>query len=411
MKSDRDSSLRNDPLAWRMCAIAFLSANVSMACGFSSFGVLLGAVEAKMGVTRDLSSLGVPLASLGLSVMSPMVGALATKLSIRLLMIAGVMMNVIAYAVLALSSSIVIDLVAYGLLIGPGLSLTGAVLPFTLVARWFQVNQGWALGLVTMPLVPALMPLAVAMALRALGLSATYTLMAALMALLLVPLLFVVDAPPQKTRDPREDAAPGGTAVDPGMTIRQLLGRPHFWTLTLSRAAIMMSAGGAAVHLVPMTRDWGLDAMQAASLLTAFSAMGMAGTLVFGWLADRLGYKKALALLCIDSAILWAIMLLHPTYDALLLVAGLIGFHAGASIPVFGVAVTQAFGRASFGRAFGLSYVIDMPFSLLSVPIAARVYMRTGSYSEAMMGLIAFILLATLLVLFSRGAKPLTAAP
>jgi MFS family permease len=409
MNSDRQPSPRNDPLAWRMCAIAFLSANVSMACGFSSFGVLLGAVEAKMGVTRDLSSLGVPLASLGLSVMSPMVGALAAKFSIRLLMIVGVMMNVVAYAVLALSSNIVIDLIAYGLLIGPGLSFTGAVLPFTLVARWFRVNQGWALGLVTMPLVPALMPLAVAVALRALGLSATYALMAALMALLLLPLLFVVDAPPQKTRDPG-DAVPGDMAVDPGMTIRQLLGRRHFWTLTLSRAAIMMSAGGAAVHLVPMTRDWGLNAMQAASLLTAFSGMGMAGTLVFGWLADRLGYKKALALLCIDSAILWAIMLLHPTYAALLLVAGLIGFHGGASIPVFGVAVTQAFGRASFGRAFGLSYVIDMPFSLLSVPIAARVYMRTGSYSEAMMGLIAFILLATLLVLFSRGAKPLAAA-
>lgn len=391
-----------------MCAIAFLSAGVSMACMYSTFGVLMAAVEAKMGVTRDLSSLGVPLASLGLSVISPMAGALATRFSIRTLMIAGAVMNVIAYTVLALSSSMATDLVVYGLLIGPGLSFTGVVLPFTLVTRWYQVNQGRALGIVAMPVVPAIMPMAAAVALRAFGLSATYSLLAALMTLLIFPLFFVVDSPPQSARQRDDEAV--RSAVQPGLTTRQLLARPHFWTLTLGRAAIMMSAGGASVHLVPMTRDWGLTAMQAASLLTAFSAMGMAGTLVFGWLADRLGYKKALTLLCIDSAILWAIMLLHPPYAALLLVAGLIGFHGGAALPVFGVALTQAFGQASFGRAFGLSYVIDMPFSLLCVPIAAQVYMRTGSYSGAMLGLIVFILLTTLFVLTSRGVKPLIAA-
>jgi MFS family permease len=400
----------NDVLAPRMCLLAFLSGNLSMGCMFGSFGVLLAAVEAKMGITRDLSSLGIPLASLGLGVMSPLAGALAAKFSIRLLMIAGAVMNVIAYAVLALSSSIAIDLVVYALLIGPGIGLAGSVLPMTLITRWYRVNQGRALGLMNMPLAPAILPLAAAMALRAFGLTATYGLLAALMALLVLPLLLVVDFPPRTTTDRTGNEVADNTA-GLGLTIGQLVGRPHFWTLAMGWAAVMMSASIASAHLVPMSQEWGLNAMQAASLLTAFSAMGAVGTLAFGWLADRLGYKKAFVLLCIDSAVLWAAMLLHPPYALLLLLAGLVGFHGGAAIPVFGVALTRSFGQASFGRAFGLGYVVSLPFCLLSVPAAARVYMHTGSYSGAMAGLIGFLVFATLLIAISRGAKPLIAAP
>ncbi len=69
----------NHPSAWRMCAIAFLSYNLTLGCMYGAFGVLIDAVETKLHVTRDLSTLGFQLAMLGISVTAPFAGVLAGK--------------------------------------------------------------------------------------------------------------------------------------------------------------------------------------------------------------------------------------------------------------------------------------------------------------------------------------------
>jgi MFS family permease len=206
-QAQASQALTNHPLAPRMCAIAFLSYNFSLACLYGTFSVLLSAVEAKFGATRDLSSLGIPLSMLGIALTSPFAGVLAGKISIRLLMLTGASMNLLAYVALALSTSIYLNLAAYALLIGPGLCLTATVLPPTLVTRWYAANRGRALGLITMPIAIAIMPPVAALMLRGYGLSATYGLMALFMALLLVPLYFVIDYPPSVIDPSGENAA------------------------------------------------------------------------------------------------------------------------------------------------------------------------------------------------------------
>jgi MFS family permease len=398
----------NHPLAFRMGAIAFLSYNVSLGCMYGSFGVLVKAVEAKFGITRELSSLGLPLVNLGIAIMAPVVGVLVAKFSIRLLMLAGVAMNLVAYVVLALSSSAIVNLFAYGLLIGPGLACTATVLPATLVARWYRVHRGRAFGLVSMPIIQAILPFVATGSLRAFGLSATYGVLAALMALLLLPLLFVVDFPPDNVTPSRE-ASVANAVADSDLSIGELLRRRRFWALSIGWAAGSMSATVAAAHLVPMTQDWGLGPTQAASLSTASFVGAMAGTLVFGWIAEHIGGARAIALACLNSAILWGIMLLQPPYGLLLVVVALLGVHAGAVVPAFSMAVSEYFGHKTFGRALGLGHLVGLPLNFLAVPIAAHVFTQTGSYAGAVLGLSCFLLLTALFAATARGAKPASA--
>lgn len=391
----------NHPLAPRMCAIAFLSQNIILGCMFGSFGVLVPAVEAKLGVNRDLSSLGLPCVLLGLAVMSPIAGILASRISIRLLMLGGALMALAGYVLLAWSPSILLNLVVYALLLGPSQALSAIVLPSTLITRWYRVNRGRALGLVSMPIAPTVVPLAVTLALRHFGLSTTYCLLAAVTALLLVPLLFVIDFPPGSAHPEGEQAVSAATASQ-GISVRGLLSSGGFWMLSVAAAAVISTGTALAAHMVPMTRDWGIDPTKSASLVSFASLAGMAGAVSFGWLADRLGGSKTLALLCLDSAILWALVSFHPPFVILATIVALLGLHGGGVIATFGMALSQQFGAASFGRAFGLGYLVSLPFNVLAVAGAAHIYVRTGSYVDALIGMSGFLLCAAVLAAFVR---------
>ncbi len=396
-----NDSRANHPLAPRMCAIAFLSNNIILGCMFGSFGVLVPAVEAKLGVTRELSSFGLPCVLLGLAVMSPLAGVLAGRFSIRLLLMVGALMSAAGYAILALSQSIYLNLAIYTLLLGPGQALSAIVLPTTLVSRWYNVNRGRALGLVTMPIVAMMVPLVASMALRTFGLSATYFLLAAAVALTLLPLMFVIDYPPDAFQPSGESVA-GADELNAGMSIRELMGQGRFWALSIVAASMISTATALSAHIVPMTRDWGLDATRAASLLAIASLGGMAGSVTFGWVADRLGGTRTLALLCFDSAILWVLMLFQPPFIVIALIVGLLGLHGSAMIATFGMALSQHFGRASYARAFGLGYLLSLPFSVLVIPAVAHVSVRTGSYTDALIGMAGFLLFTALLALVVR---------
>ncbi|MBV8806744.1 MAG: hypothetical protein JO042_16920, partial [Sinobacteraceae bacterium] len=94
-------------------------------------------ILARLGVGRDLSSLAVPFVLIGSTLLAPVVGIAAARISLRLLMMIGAGASIAGYAALAAGHSLTAYLVAYGLLVGPGMCLCGMVLPSVLVTRWF----------------------------------------------------------------------------------------------------------------------------------------------------------------------------------------------------------------------------------------------------------------------------------
>jgi MFS family permease len=148
----------NHPLSLRMAAIAFLNQNITVACLWGSFSVLFGAVETRLGVGRELSTLAVPVVNLTTAACASIVGVLATRHSLRLIMLVGTILSVAGFSLLALTASYPLYLIAFGLFLGPGMAV-GAILPATLVTRWYVVNRGRALGIVCAPSVIVLVPL------------------------------------------------------------------------------------------------------------------------------------------------------------------------------------------------------------------------------------------------------------
>lgn len=389
----------NPPGAVRMAVIAFLSFNLSLGCMFGPFGVLITAIEHRFGVTREISTLAVPVVTFGISLLAPFVGSMAGKVSLRLLMISGALLMSAGFAILAVTHSIVLFIGTYALLIGPGLCICGVVAPSTLVTRWFQVHRGRALGLVSTPALMAATPLLTAFVLSDFGLGAAYWLLAALMLLSLAASAFVVDYPPQPQSSPAADAQGSVGAIRDEWPTPKLLGDSRFWRISITgglyNAVIVMFS----TQLVPFATGLGIDPTKAAVLLTAYLFGTLVGTPLVGWLADKIGGARLMGLLCVSLAIWQGLLVFQPAYTMLVLLAGLVGLQGAAMPSCQGLALSAQFGSRSFAKAWGVSTLVALPFAVLSVPVASGIFVHTGSYNGAFLVAAAALAMGTVLAL------------
>jgi MFS family permease len=393
-------------LSFRMGLLAFLSFNLTMASMWGSFGVLLTAIEAKMGVGREASSLAASIVMVAVALLAPLAGALLSRISLRLLMMGGSAMGLAGFALLAVANNIQMLLLVYGLLIGPAVCLCGVVLPAALVSRWFTTGRGRALGFVTIPIAMAVAPLACAFVVRAYGLSAVYMMLAATMALNFIAQAFVQDHPPRT--DGGVSGVAKGVLGNLGLTTGELVRQKRFWPIAMAYSANIAGTMMLSAHLVPMATGWGDNSTQAASLLTLMSLAGMLGPPIFGWLADRFGGRRMQVILCVNSAALWGVLLTQPPFPIVAMAIALFGLHSAGSVPAFGVALAEQFGQANFARAFGLGNLASLPFTVLAIPLAASVYVRTGSYGEALLIQCIFFVAAAVLLLVMTSGKRLS---
>ncbi|MBB4858216.1 putative MFS family arabinose efflux permease [Novosphingobium chloroacetimidivorans] len=369
----------NHLLAKRMGLIAGVSHNVVIGTIMGSFSVLLASVEGRLGVKLEQASAGILLMIVGSSALAPIVGVLVARYSLRLLLMLGGVLTVLGYLILGLTQSYPLYLAVYGLCFGPALSLAGSIGPATLVTRWFNSNRGLALGLVHLPIMIAVLPVALNAFLADYGAQAAYLTLAGVAAILMLPLTaLTVDHPPGYV-------APVSTGekrtADGSLSTGQLLASPKFWALSLANCASMTSSVMLGSLLIPMGQSWDFSRGQSALLASIMSLVGIAGSVLFGWVADKLGGGRTLALVAFDCAILWALLLTEPPFAAVAVIVGLIGMHGAGAIPALGRGVSDTFGQPSYSRGFGLNTVISLPFIACAMLGGSRIARETGSFA------------------------------
>jgi MFS family permease len=124
---------------------------------------------------------------------------------------------------------------------------------------------------------------------------------------------------------------------------------------------------------------------------------------VFGWLSDKIGGSLTIAVVCLDCMLLWGLMLLHPGYPALMALVALFGLNLAGVVPAFTLTLTKIFPPEMFGTAFGIGSFTFMALSPCMAPIAGKIFVQTGTYTEAILLLIA-VLGAGALLAFTAGA-------
>jgi MFS family permease len=220
----------------------------------------------------------------------------------------------------------------------------------------------------------------------------------AVLAMLPLGLWLVRDAPPGATDDPTateaEDdgrhahGARGGKARpgEPTVTLGRALRSAPYWQLSFGFFVCGYTMSFTQVHMVPYILDMpehSHTAMQsvASSALAVVGACSIAGSLLLGFLADRLGHKPMLAVTYFLRGLSFLILLVAGSFIPGIFIAAIVlGISWTSTTPLTSAISADIYGRASLGTIFGFIFSAMNIGSAVGVYIAGLDFDITGNY-------------------------------
>ena len=291
--------------AWFVAALTFLT--LMATAGFRSApSVLIVPLEDAFGWGRDGISLAVSINVLLYGLTAPFAAALMERFGIKRVVLAA-LTAVGAGALLTMAIDSLWQLVAlWGFVVGIGTGSMALVFAASIVNRWFIERKGLVIGALTaaaatgqLIFLPTLSSLAMEYGWKSVSLTVGTA------ALVMVPILYLalperpssIGATPFGAPDGWVEApASSGNAAKLAITTLSAAFRvKNFWYLTISFFVCGLSTSGLiGTHFIPAAHDHGMMQVAAASLLALIGVFDVVGTLLSGWLTDRIDPRKLL---------------------------------------------------------------------------------------------------------------------
>lgn len=363
-----------------------------LAQGATSYaaGLFVLPLQAEFQLSRADANSSILILFLGSALAAPLVGKALDRYPIRLLVIGGVLLFSGALAVIAVTQSLWVMMLALFLPAAFGFMAIGPLTTSTLAARWFFKRRGLALGIAAVAtsggglvVVPLL-----SQAIQTYGWRTALLYEAAIIAAIIIALTWLVlrddpdsaglgDHPENAGRTAKADAH----AVKPRWT--QILSRRAFWIPSLALANISGTCQAIVMTIVPYGVQLGASITAAAFIISAFAIAAAITKVLAGFLADYLNQRwllvAATVLMIGAQLLLW----LFPSYQALLIASCMAGASLGFALPTAAGLIAAGFGPASFGAAMGWTYAMVLAFAIIASRFIGAVFDMTQSYVPA----------------------------
>ena len=365
-----------------------------------------------LGWSRTLIAGAASVGGLVASGVSPLVGWLVDRYGARQVLAASVFIMGLSTIALAWATVPVAFYIAYGIsrvIFASPVPIGASVV----VSRWFVRMRGrtngilfasHSIGLIAFPLIASAV-------IASRGWQDAWIVLGALVWIIaLVPVTFlIVQRPEDLGLRPDGDAEPSATDTagapapeEPAWTLKEAMRTPALWLLAAGVGTLFLVQAGINTHMAALLRDQGLSLFLSGVGLSLNAAFMGAGSLAWGWIAERLPARYVLAGVSVAVAVPALLFLTADTTAKALAIASLFGFGVGGMLSVPPVAYADYYGRRSLGAIRG----VTEPFTSLEQAVGAVasgiVYDLTGSYAIA---LIAFAILGgvtAVVILFAR---------
>jgi MFS family permease len=374
-------------VGWRQVGVCFLllAAAGMIASTYSLVAVPL-AREFRLGRGEVMTTMTVLSATC--AVLTPLLGNLMDRVSVRRLMVAGGLCLGAGYAAISLATSFMQVLVIFAVLIAPANVLLGPVAATVLLSRWFAARRGRAMGIAIAGVAAGGMvfPIIIQALLDANQWRQALQLLGLVLVAWTVPAaLLAVDRPADRGLHPDGAAEPPAIAREETdkapVTVGELLSDPAFWMIAFTVAIVTSGMKGMITNLTPLAIDNGITATDAATLISIYAACGFIAKMVFAALSDRLGARVLMfAALGGFAAGMALLTLAAGGYGAIALGVGVIGLFGGMMVPIEAFLAPRIFGQRAVGKAMGLLSGVILVALLTTPPLFGYIFDVTGSY-------------------------------
>ncbi|HTW67111.1 MAG TPA: MFS transporter [Bryobacteraceae bacterium] len=420
--SSRQSVTTNRPFyGWKL--LAALAAIVAINQGGTYLGAaVINAPMAKdLGMSRGTLGLGSTVFVLCIALTAPLAARMVNSFGARTTLCTGSLLVALGSILLATWARQGWHfVVCYGFLLGTGCSFGSMVPAQSCATLWFERRRAMALALVLVGAglggsisAPALT--SVIAAAHGNWRAGWFCLFAAGLTVALVSILFVKNRPEELGQV--SDGHPKPVSEIPGdvasersriyrtrehWTVREAVRTSAFWLLTLASIGESVPGTASIAHAVPHLRDLGHTAAAAGSAIGIFSICSIIGSLIVGFLCDRVDPRVAWAvcILAIGSGVFIATR--AGSDAAMYLFTGMVGFGSGAALTCWHATVANYFGPASFPSILGAQMPVSTTLAAASPFLVGVVYDMRGSYTPAFLALGAFSVLTAVLLFFTH---------
>jgi Major Facilitator Superfamily len=235
--------------------------------------------------------------------------------------------------------------ILYASVMALGAAFTGVLVGQSMAVRILPHNAGLVSGAVNLSVSAgaAILPAIMAGRVAALGWRSSLMICGAVALLIIVPAAFFFgDYGDPQAPDGRTPVSNAGAAAT--LTIAELARASSFWVSVLVSTPLMFIVGSVLGNTVNIAADNGIAVETGGYLLPAFAVGGAMGSLVVGWLVDRIDYRIVFGALTTAAAALVALLTGHLSVWLMALAFGTIGFSAASSSPLLGVIIVRGFG-------------------------------------------------------------------
>lgn len=362
--------------------------------GMSTFSLFLPPIEREFALSRALATLPYMVAMLGWAAGALAFGKLADDHGSRPVVLIGIALMAAGFAGMGVSANVWQISLSYGVLVGLAMGACSLVIMSLLVSKHFTASRGLAVAVIQTapPMSPLLFAPVLYFLIRSYDWRTAALAASALLLVVALPLAWL------GARDPADSRPAPGARMPWSACLPYLRDRSM-----LLLFAVRFSCGVAffqIAHLVALTMAKGFDAATGARAVSVFGAGAVASALLFGWLSDRYGRARILALSYLTRGIGTLLMALDFSSEFVYfaIVALAIGPTFG-TVAVGNVLFYERVGPRMAGMILGMSFIVHQVGSAGGPMMASIVYDRTGSY-DAFMVVMGLILIASALALF-----------
>lgn len=383
---------------WLVLGLSFLATLVGMGIR-SSPTVLIHPFEMEFGWSRAAIASAVSVNLLLFGVAGPISGWLLERFGLRRVMMVSLFLLGLGVGGTTLMKEFWQLVLLWGVVVGFCAGGVGSVLSAMVANNWFVARRGLAIGILNSAgSTGQLIFLPVLMAVIVTGGWRLGSLILVAAALVLIPFVFLwmrddpSDVGLQPYGSPKDDTqGTGGLSSPPSIpdlsgpvSLSKVFGSSTFWLL----AGSFFICGGTSngligTHLIPHSIDRGIPQMTAAAAVGVMGGLNFVGTVLSGWMIDRVKPQKWLSLVYALRAISLFILPFITNFSGLLFFAVIYGLDWFATVPPTIALTADTFGRKAVGKVFGWIFLFHQIGAALMATGAGTIRVWFGDYQLA----------------------------
>ena len=188
-------------------------------------------------------------------------------------------------------------------------------------------------------------------------------------------------------------------------TLREAMRTPAMWMLAVAGGMVFFIHTGVNIHQAAFLREQGVSASVAASALTVMAAGTALGSILWGWLLDRLPGRWVYAMTAGWLGVVTLLFLQVDSAPTAFGVALVFGIGLGGLLVVPPVVIADYFGRRSLGAIRGLTEPFVSGGQAVGGIAAGIIFDLQGTYERTFPMFTVAAVIGAILVLLARRPK------